>query len=130
MPARVRVALRDLVNLLSTVGLDVVEGAGDVDVEQLLATLPSASKTSPDAIRLGRAVPAVETPPGLTQAGLLLPAELWPDLVRALVEALDTRANGRLSIRLQLWEGRACHPVIARLYRTRRARRERSKAPA
>lgn len=123
MPARLRVALRDLVQLLSTVGLDLVDGPGDVDASQLLG-VANHSRTSTEAIELGRAVPPVELPPGLKQAAILLPPELWPALVQELVEALDEQRNGRLIIKLQLWDGHARHPEIGRLRRIRGGRRK------
>lgn len=116
MSARVRVALRDLVQLLSAVGLDVVEEGGDVDPLNLLAALPQP-KTTPEAVRVGRSVPAVALPSGLQQVGVLVPHELWPDLVKELVEGRDLCANGYINIRLQLWNGQARHPEITRLFR-------------
>lgn len=116
MSARLRVALRDLVNLLSTVGLDVVEEAGDIDPTQLLG-VPSHSKTSPEAVQVGRSVPALELPAGLKQVAVLTPSELWPDLLNELVEAQDKGVNGHVVIRLLLWKGRAVHPEITRMHR-------------
>lgn len=109
------------------VGLDAVEGPGDVSVDPEQLQLAISDKTGPEAVRIGKTVPAIAAPPGLHQVGVLAPRELWPKLLGALVEAQDEEVNGNIMIRVQLWNGRACHPEITRNFRVPGERRQKSR---